>query len=167
MDRFQHADDVAAHLHEVITSDTDPLLVMKYVGFVSVAGVTVYELAIKDILIEFARRRHTLFGDYVASALERKNGRIRIDSIKADVEKFGSTFKERFSEELEETSRRYLRGSRQDIRMCYGNLITWRHEFAHQGEIRQTSATFPEVTQSYEAGKQVIHCLDRVLGSGG
>ena len=50
LDHFQHADDVVTHLNSVVPTIPDPLLRAKYVGFVSVAAVTVYELAIKEIL---------------------------------------------------------------------------------------------------------------------
>lgn len=45
-DHFLHADDIVKHLDIIIPSITDPLLTAKYVGFVSIAAVTVYELAV-------------------------------------------------------------------------------------------------------------------------
>jgi hypothetical protein len=40
----------------------------------------------------------------------------------------------------------------------YSNLILWRNNFAHVGNVPAT-ATYAEVTQSYEDGKFVIHAL--------
>ena len=59
---FQHADDVVAHLKGFVPLLADPLLKAKYAGFVSVAAVTVYEMAIKEIFICFARRKHKVLG---------------------------------------------------------------------------------------------------------
>ena len=162
-EHFQHADDVAAHLSQTITNKLDPLLVMKFMGFLSIAGVTVYELAIKDILIEFSRQKDEAFGNYVTSDMDRRNGRIKLGEVRQDWKKFGKTYESRFNSDLRCTSDEYLRTKRQDIPTSYGNLITWRNEFAHAGRIKTAQTTFPEVVQSYEAGKQVIHCLNRTL----
>ncbi len=53
---FQHADDIVAHLDTVVPLLSAPLLSAKYMGFVAVASVTVYEVAIKDIFISFAKK---------------------------------------------------------------------------------------------------------------
>ena len=51
---------------------------------------------------------------------------------------------------------------RRDIRSAYGNLITWRNDFAHEGRVNST-ATYAEVVQSYEDGKEVIRCLAETM----
>lgn len=58
VDHFQHADNVVEHLNGIVPTIADPLLQAKYLGFVSVVAVTVYELAIKTIFIEFAQHKH-------------------------------------------------------------------------------------------------------------
>jgi hypothetical protein len=40
----------------------------------------------------------------------------------------------------------------------YDNIITWRNQFAHEGQI-PTHATYLEAVEAYEVGKQVIECL--------
>ena len=162
-DRFQHADDVVAHLNGVVPGLADPLLRAKYTGFVSVAAVTVYEMAIKDIFMEFAQKKNAVFGRYVQSKFNRINGKIRLDVIKDEyIKEFGGRYLERFKKALDTSSTLYLRSHRRDIRSSYGNLIVWRNDFAHEGAIKATT-TYAEVVQAYEDGKHVIHTLSSAM----
>ena len=158
-DHFQHADDIIQHLDTIVPGINDPLLQAKYVGFVTIAAVTVYELAIKNIFIDFSHRKHKVFGSFTESHFNRINGRIKLQIIKDDyVARFGERYKKRFNKYLEQSSKFYLGQNRRDIRSSYGNLITWRNEFSHEGRL-STTATYAEAIQSYEDGKEIIHCL--------
>lgn len=158
-DHFLHADDVVAHLNTIIPTIADQMLAAKYVGFVSVAGITVYELAIKEIFIDFARKKHNLFGNFTEAYFDKINGRIRLDIITSDyVSKFGSKYKTRFKKNVDQRSQDYFLANHRDIKNSYSNLITWRNDFAHEGRINSTT-TYPEVIQAYEDGKEIIHCL--------
>lgn len=156
---FQHADDIVAHLDQIMPSITDPLLKAKYVGFVSVAAVTVFELAVKEIFIEFARTKHKIFGHFSESFFDRINGRIKLKIIKDEyIPKFGNKYTKRFQKKIDLKSKQYLREHRRDIKSSYGNLVTWRNSFAHEGRINSTT-TYREVVQAYQDGKEVIRCL--------
>ena len=48
-DHFRLADDLIAHLDTVMGGISDPFISSRYVGFVSIVAVTVYELAIKCV----------------------------------------------------------------------------------------------------------------------
>lgn len=158
-DHFLHADDVVAHLNIIIPTIADPLLTPKYVGFVSVAAVTVYELAVKDIFIEFAKKKHKLLGNFTEAYFEKINGRIRLQVIVDDyIGKFGNKYQVCFRKNIEQRSKEYFRINHRDIRNSYANLITWRNDFAHEGRINSTT-TYDEVIKAYEDGKEVIHCL--------
>lgn len=158
-DHFLHADDVIAHLNGIVPTITNPLLMPKYVGFVSVAAVTVYELAVKNIFIDFARKKHKVLGHFTEAYFERINGRIKLKIIKNDyIAKFGSKYQVRFQKNIEKRSQEYFQLNHRDIRNSFSNLITWRNEFAHEGSINSTT-TYNEVTLAYEDGKEVIHCL--------
>ena len=67
-DHFQLADDVISHLNTVIGGISDPFIASRYVGFVAVASVTVYELAIKEIFIDFGERKHKVLGEFTRRA---------------------------------------------------------------------------------------------------
>ena len=48
---FVIADDMINHLNSIVGGTTDPFMSSRYVGFVSVSAVTVYELALKEIFL--------------------------------------------------------------------------------------------------------------------
>lgn len=158
-DNFQHADDVIAHLSALVLSLQDPLLRIKYVGFVSVAAVTVYEMAIKSIFIEFATKKHHIVKSLTKKYFERINGRIGAASIKDDyVSMFGQRYLLRYKKKLAANKAAYLKKNHRDFVNSYNNLITWRNAFSHQGEL-STTVTFDEVVQAYEDGKEMVRCL--------
>ena len=160
---FQHADDLVAHLNGTVPSIADALLQAKYVGFVSIAAVTVYELALKEIFIDFATKKNKIFGSFTAASFDRINGRIKIQNISDEyVPKFGDKYQTRFRKKIGAKATDFLRTNGRDFRASYGNLITWRHDFAHAGKFR-TTATYTEVVQAYEDGKEVIHSVAEIM----
>ena len=54
-DHFKLADDLIRHLTPGVAGIADPFLASRYSGFVAVAAVTVYELAVKEIYAPSAR----------------------------------------------------------------------------------------------------------------
>ena len=163
MAQFKHADDVVAHLNGIVPNIPDPLLKIKYVGFLTVAAVTVYELVIKNIFIEFARKKHKVLGNFTERHFERINGRIKVKDIQDDyVSRFGDKYVNRFRSALDRTTRAHMFAHRRDIRSEYANLILWRNDFAHVGNV-STNATYAEVVMAYEDGKEVIRCLAEAM----
>ena len=159
IDHFRHADDVIAHLDGIVPAIADPLLTAKYSGFAAVAAVTVYELAIKEIFCEFGRRKHKVLGKFTESYFERINGRVTLRNIREEYcPRFGQIYSDRFRARLEAAAITHLSAHRRDLRSAYSNLIVWRNDFAHEGNVPAT-ATYGEVAQAYEDGKLVIHAL--------
>lgn len=151
--KFLHADDVIKHLNTVVPKIDDHLLVQKYVGFVAVAAVTVYELAIKDIFVRFAKEAHPEFGDFVEEDFNRINGQIRRESIQGKhLKKFGGEYQSRFKKIVE---------NRDDLLAAYDKVITARHSFVHGGN--HSNNTYEEITEAYENGKEVIRCLAEAM----
>ncbi len=160
---YNLADSVISHLDTVVSAIPDPFLQSKYVGFVAVTVVAVFELAIKDIFIEFSEKKHKVLGTYTRSQFERINGRIKIPIIRDEYCKnFGVKYSTSFKSKLDKAEVHYLRVQKKSIKNSYNNLLEWRHEFAHAGRI-PTHVTYHEVTQSYTAGKEVIRCLAEAM----
>ena len=160
---FQHADDVVAHLNGVVPLLKDPLLQMKYVGFVTVAAVTVYEMAIKEIFIDFARKKHKVLGSFTESYFDKINGRIKISVIQDEyISRFGKNYLAKFKKLLDHASKVHMAANKRDLRTAYANLIVWRNDFAHEGRVSST-ATYTEVVTAYEDGKEVIRCLAEAM----
>nr|VFK77973.1 MAG: hypothetical protein BECKSD772D_GA0070982_100442 [Candidatus Kentron sp. SD] len=162
-EHFTHADEVIATIKAAIPGIHDPLAEAKFIGFVSVAAVTVYEQAIKSIFIDFGEKKHKVMGHYVRSQFDRINGRIKYKTIKDEyVLQFGTKYRERFKQKITQRTKDYLGSYRRDILSSYDNIITWRNDFAHEGKIN-TTATLNEVVSAYEDGKEIIHCLAETM----
>lgn len=161
-DNYRHADDIVQHLNGIVPVLNDALLQAKYTGFVTVAAVTVYEMAVKDLFIEFARNQNAVFGTFAESIFERINGRIRLEDLRTYACRFGKTHEDDFAARLAEASSDHLAVHKRDLRANYNNLILWRHDFAHAGRIN-AAATYPEACQAYEDGKLVIKCLAKSM----
>lgn len=159
LDHFQLADDYIVHLDTVMDSIADPFIKSRYTGFLAVSAVTVYELAIKTIFVEFAEKKHKVLGNFTNAYFERINGRIRTRDLKDKyIVKFGDKYLKKFNIKLEKKERDVLRREGSSVKASYGNIITWRNEFAHEGKIPSTP-TYEEVRKSYMTGKHVIECL--------
>lgn len=158
-DHFKLVDDVLPHLEVTVASANDPFIQSRYVGLFAVSSAAVFELAVKQILYEFAAAKHDAFGFYCAESLKKLNGRIRLDSLcNEHVRRFGGTYSERLRSELSAAETRELSANRYSIKAAYEQIITWRHAFAHEGKIPE-QATFVEAKKGYEAGKIVLSCL--------
>jgi len=158
-DHFQLADDMILHLNTVIGSIGDPFITSRYVGFVSVSAVTVYELAIKEIFCEFGLQKHKVLGSFTQLYFERINGRIKTKVIRDEyIRKFGDKYVTRFKRKVDEAEERSLRTRGTSILSSYNNIIEWRNQFAHEGVLPST-VTYAEVIKAYEIGKEIIHCL--------
>jgi hypothetical protein len=152
-----------SHLDTVIPTVTDPFITSRYIGLVSVAAVTAYELCIKDIFYRFSQAKHKVFGSYVLSSMERINGRITLRNIKEDyLQKFGEIYVKRFNKKLEFAEQSTLKTTGKSIRSSYGNIIVWRNQFAHEGIVNDL-VTYKEAVDSYQLGKEVIRVLSESM----
>jgi hypothetical protein len=159
VDRYQIADQLITHFSTVIPTIHDSYLVSRYTGMVAVVGVTSYELAVKDIFIEFARLKHKVLEACTRDYFDRLNARIMYRSLHKEYAfHFGIKYQTKFRKKIRDTEKRLLRSQGKSILTCYNNLITWRHQFAHEGILPNT-ATFQEAVDCYEFGKNVIECL--------
>jgi hypothetical protein len=161
VDRYSSADQTIGHLASIVGT-VDVALRAQYVGFAAVCAITVYELALKDVFYDFASKKHLGYGHFVERYFRRVNGNIAIRAIKDEyLPRFGEKYSKRFDSLLSGEEARSLL-VQVSVKSSYGNLITWRNEFAHEGRV-PTNATFQEVQRSYERGKVVIECLARAL----
>jgi len=159
--RFRATDDLIAHLQTVLPTIADPQIEANYAGFLSVSGVTVYELAIKDIFCEFALKKHLVFGAVIERHFKRINGMIGLDDLKGKhVNLFGEKYLKKFKKKLQDKENSLFATSRISISANYGNLITCRHKYVHTGS---PTLTINEVIGTFQSGKEVIHCLSEAM----
>jgi len=157
-DHFKKADATIEYITEHVTTLNDGILMNQFSGFCAVTAVTVYELAIKDIFIEFAKNKHRVFGGFVEQHFRKVNGRIMYSDLVKLSSRFGSKYKARFSQKVENKEQQHLRTARRSIKSSYGNIVTWRNQFAHGG-ILPSNATLAELARAYDDGKHVIFAL--------
>ena len=129
----------------------------------AVTAVTVYELAIKEIFTSFAEKKHKVFGNFTSSHFNRINGRI----MKKDIEdryikRFGEKYLKRFKAKINALEKDANKQNKGSILSSYGNIITWRNQFAHEGDMPST-ATYLEVKKSYFLGQELINCLAETM----
>ena len=133
---FKLADDMIAHLDTVISAIKDPFIASRYVGFVLVVAVTVYELALKEIFCEFGEKKHRVLGNFTRSYFDRINGRIKINTIRNEyIPRFGEKYEKRFKRKLVIVENVGLRSHGISICTSYNNIIEWRNGFSHEGII--------------------------------
>jgi hypothetical protein len=162
-DRFSLADDYLAHVDAVISALPDDFIRSRYLGFLAISAVTAYELAIKDIIFRFSDQKHRALGELARSKFERLNGRIKLaDLRKQHIVSFGQKYCDRFDRELKSAEDASLVARTGSVTNSYGNLITWRHNFVHEG-VWPNTATYGDLTNAYEHGKELIRCLDRAM----
>jgi len=162
-DHFKLADDFIVHLDTSIGGIADPFIRSRYVGFVAISAATVYELALKDIFLNFAAKKHKVLGNFVQGYFERINGQIgtkRIMEIYLPL--FGEKYVDRFQNNLEDIELESLKIDNVSVKSSYSNLLSWRHSFAHEGII-PVNATYDEVIKSYQYGCGLLHCLDKTM----
>ena len=162
-DRFKVTDQYVDHLERTVSEIQDDLIANRYVGFVAVSAVTVYEQAIKDIFITFSSKKHSVFGQFSRVFFFRINGRISGKDITKDyLPRFGEKYVHRFKKKRDKKENEILRSEGRSISTSYGNIITWRNQFAHEG-IMPSTVTFSEVRDAYNSGKHIIHCLAETM----
>lgn len=155
--RFNSTDILVSHLTPIICNLTDETIKSKYIGFLAVSAVTVYELSIKDIFIEFSKKKNPVFGFFINKHFNQINGRIKLDDLKNQyLKSFGEKYLNNFEKKLKIREKSILTNLRKDVRSSYSNLIICRHKYVHGDEI---TLTFNEVVDNYNVGKEVIHSL--------
>ena len=126
-DHYKLADDVIDHLNTVISGISDPFVATRYVGFVAIVSVTVYELAIKEIFVEFGEKKHKVLGEFTRSYFSRINGRIKVVNIRDEyIMRYGDKYVNRFKGKLTEAETQNLRDKGISIQSSYANIITER-----------------------------------------
>ena len=161
-DHFALADQYFNHVDQTI-SGLDEFLKSRYIGFASISAVTVYELAIKEIIYRFCDHKHKVLSHISRKQFEKINARVRLDHLRSDyLSFFGDKYEKKFCMIIEKRERDILKSAGKHIRSMYSNIIITRNEFAHAGIISSTN-TYEEVRERYSYGKYVIECFDLAL----
>jgi len=162
-DRFTLADEYLDHVDNVIISLPNDFIRSRYLGFLAISAVTAYELAIKDIVYMFSDHKHKALGELARSKFERLNGRIKLGDLRKNhIACFGQKYCDRFDRHLKFAEEASLAAQNGSVASSYGNLITWRHKFVHEGVWPHT-ATYDDLKRAYNHGKELIRCIDSAM----
>jgi len=161
--RFVLIEDYLSHLDDLMDGIDDQFIQSQYLGFVATSAVTVFELAIKDIFYDFSDRKHVVLGSFARAKFGRLNGRITLKSLREEhIFMFGEKYVEKFKRKIEEREGELLKNGSGSLSSSYGNIIVWRNNFVHQGQVPNTT-NYSEMKNNYKLGKEVIHCLDQAM----
>ena len=116
-----------------------------------------YETCVKEILFEYANKKHIDFGGFALRNYEKLNSRILIKDLKKYCETFDPTICSSFKEGLATKKKKVLERVGKNIEVSYEQILSWRHEFAHAG-IRQT--TIEEAAATHRVGKRILYVFD-------
>jgi hypothetical protein len=159
--------DRASHLTESVVRYAPPPgddpsgLRANLAGLLCTAYVAAFECSIKEILTTFASETHSVLGNFVAHNMDRINGRIKIDNISRDyIRPFGDKYEAKFKELIKTTEDTILIQNRKSVRNCYENIISWRNDFAHNG---QHLASFEETCDAFPIAAHVILQIDATM----
>jgi hypothetical protein len=156
-------DELIAHLDNILSDLDDYFIVSRYTGFLAVSSVTVLELAMKTIFLDFAKVKHKILLTFCENYFSQINGRIKLKTIQDEyISKFGQKYNKRFKDNLQKIENMELQVNRRSIKSSYGNLIEWRHKFVHEGEIA-SNASYGEVKNGFECGKLIMNCLSESM----
>ncbi len=158
-DFFRETDSFLKHLEETVTLINDDYLKSQYVGIVAVKAVSAYEVAVKTLLIDYARNIHPIVLKFAEDQYQKLSARISRDEIKKYLELYGKNILNQFKF-IEDT-----KDARGGVKSSFTSLQTWRHYFVHQNELHpnQQQSTFEESIKAYELGKGVIYALAEAL----
>ena len=103
-DKFLPTDELINEIN-TLKPHISQVALPKFTGAISVSAVTSYELAIKEILIDYAHSKHNLFGCFVQNYLSRLNGRIEISDLKKEIKKIDNALAANWEEKITEVER--------------------------------------------------------------
>lgn len=129
-------------------------------GLLVVLIAATYESCVKDSLTTFASQRNEEFGDYAARSYARLNSRIQISDLYRYARVFSPSAHNSFGKVLKKSDAYILRCRGRGLQTSYNQILSWRHDFAHEG-IRNT--TVEEAFQTHQAAKHVLYCFEEAL----
>ena len=157
---FSDSDLFIKYIKDTANSTDDDFITSRYVGFIAVSAVTIYEINVKQLLKEFANKTHPMLGNFASIAFDKLNARNCRDDIEKYLKHFGEEYSNRFKIMIDDKEDELVKvGS---VKGSYASLLTWRHQFVHDGTL-PNQATFNESLKAYELGKEVIVVLQQTL----
>lgn len=132
-------------------------------GLLVVAIVASYETCVKEVMINFASRKHSQFEVFVANEYSKLSSRVAVSDLHRYAQLFGHEVGGRFKSRLNQRSDSIGQRTGVDIKQSYSQLLNWRHDFAHAGK---RNTTIDEAMQFHCYGKRVLYAFDEAFARG-
>lgn len=129
-------------------------------GLLVVAMAAAYENCVKEALVSYCGTHHEVFGIFASNQYAKLNSRININDLGNYAKLFGAERHASFKANLKEKRRLILERTGRDISERYGQILEWRHQYAHAG---QQNTTVEEAFAAHTFGKRVIYTFAESL----
>lgn len=129
-------------------------------GLLVVAMAATYETCVKEVLCSYAGGKHGSFGDFASRNYEKLNSRIKVQQLCEYCALFDPEIKKKFNNKLKESKAKILIRTGTNIETSYGQILAWRHDFAHAWN---RNTTIEEAAMTHRAAKRVLYAFDRAF----
>lgn len=126
-------------------------------GLIVVAVVATYETCVKEIISSYAHSKNQDFGKFAERNFERLNSKIKSGDLYKYCALFDKHISDKFKNNIDIKKSKLLNKTRHDIVVCYDQIFTWRHGFAHAWN---KNMTIEEVVLMHKFGKRVIYAFE-------
>lgn len=126
-------------------------------GLLVVAMAASYEAAVKETLVSYASRHHSQFGTFAQNHFRKLNSRIGMSDLSSYARTFDNSVHRKFGELITSRKQQLISRIGKDFTKAYGQILSWRHDFAHAG-IRNT--TVEEALVTHRLAKRVLFTFD-------
>lgn len=131
-------------------------------GLLVTTMASTFESCVKDILVDYAGRHHVAFERFSEKQYDRLNSRVNVSDLHRYTKLYGKTISDEFKEILKLRRIRIRARTGVDIEKHYGQVLSWRHDFAHAW-VRNT--TIEEALTVFNFSKRVIYSFEEAFQS--
>ncbi len=119
-----------------------------------------YESCVKEVLIAHASFRHGDFEYFVTQHYAKLNSKIGKDDLLRYAKLFSAKVHKDFKTLLKKRSDAIASRTGMDIAEKYGQILSWRHDYAHAG---LQNTTVSEAAKFHVFAKRVLYCFDEAF----
>lgn len=154
-------DVLAQEINDSVPNDTKSLeFRADLAGLLVVLMAASYESCVKETIIGYASRHHNQFGIFAQNQFRRLNSRISMNDLYGYTSNFDNSVNTKFKRIVNARRNRLMDRIGRDITVAYGQILSWRHDFAHAG-VRNT--TVEEALMNHRLAKRVIYSFDEAF----
>lgn len=129
-------------------------------GLLVVGIAAAYESCVKDTMVAYAYRHHDNFGQFTSNRFSKLSSRIKINDLYSYARDFNPDIGTRFKNRLSAKAERIKVSMGVNIKDRYEQLLSWRHDYAHEG-LKNT--TIEEAVVCHEYSKRVIYSFNEAF----